>query len=270
MSSQLTELKAAIDRAERAFDMSVGASADDDESTGAAWLIEIVFLTLLVLAEHLGLSALRGQIADDTSSARTEKAPFLGRAVHDGELYSVPLARARQYLSALEVLAGPKDQDIVTKSVEDILRACVYPITDVSLFGVLPSCEDHVHRRIEGILRCVFPDLRRKPPLAKPIKNFIPDTGLPSVRALIEYKFVSSENDVKKIADEILADTRGYHSAAYDRFFYVIYETTRLKPESEWRDLLADCGVSANASVIVLSGTPSGGPPSPAAAAPAV
>lgn len=257
LSSQLTELRAAIARADRGFDVYMEAPADDDAAAaGAAWLIETVFLKLLVLAEHLSLPGLRSQILEDAAAARTEDHPFVRFRTHDGEPYSVWIARARQLLGGLEVLAGPKDHEVVTMAVEDVLRACVYPITDPLLFGTTPSSEEQVHRRIEGILRCVFPDLRHKPSLAKPIKNFIPDTGLPSVRTLIEYKFVSSLAQVKLVADEILADSRGYHSAEYDRFVFVIYETTRLKPEAEWRALLTDCGIAHDASVIVLSGTP--------------
>jgi hypothetical protein len=32
---------------------------------------------------------------------------------------------------------------------------------------------------MEAILRCVFKDLKHKPPIGKAIKNFEPDTGLP-------------------------------------------------------------------------------------------
>ena len=93
-----------------------------------------------------------------------------------------------------------------------------------------------------------------KPRLAKPIKNFEPDTGIPSIRTLLEYKFISGHRQVAQIADEILADTRAYTSQDWTSFVYLIYETRRFKPESQWRQLLRDCEVSENTAVVVLTG----------------
>ncbi len=61
---------------------------------------------------------------------------------------------------------------------------------------------------------------------------------------------------VSRVADELLADTRGYHSRDWDSFIYVIYETTRVKPEVEWKNLLRECGIDDRISVIVISGEP--------------
>jgi hypothetical protein len=143
----------------------------------------------------------------------------------------------------------------VTKDVESILRAATYPLCDKNLFDGPPSDEATLHQRLEGILKCIFPDLQRKPRLTKPIKHFEPDTGIPSIHTLIEYKFLSSRDQVASIADELLADTRGYHSKDWTSFIYVIYETSRIKPENEWRQLMRDCDVdSRSTTVVVLTG----------------
>jgi DpnII restriction endonuclease len=142
----------------------------------------------------------------------------------------------------------------VTKNIIEIIRATEYAITDPKCFNGPPSDEGEVHARIEAVLRCVFPDLLTKPQITKPIKNFEPDTGLRSVRTLIEYKFVESLQDAKRVSDEILADTRGYVSGDWDRFIYVVYETKRVKRESEWENLMRSSGVGENARVIVISG----------------
>jgi hypothetical protein len=93
-----------------------------------------------------------------------------------------------------------------------------------------------------------------KPPVPKAVKYFIPDTGLPSMRTLVEYKFVPSEKDASRIANEILADTRGYKSNEWDRFVFLIYETHRFRRESEWNQLLEQCGTAHNAQAIVICG----------------
>jgi len=62
------------------------------------------------------------------------------------------------------------------------------------------------------------------------------------------------QGEEKRNAEEILADTRGYTSNEWTNFIYVIYETKRIKPEGQWRQLLRDSGVDQNTEVIVISG----------------
>jgi len=52
----------------------------------------------------------------------------------------------------------------------------------------------------------------------------------------------------------VLADTRGYVSKDWERFVHVIYETVRLKPESEWTHMLRESGVGDNTTAVVISG----------------
>jgi hypothetical protein len=118
----------------------------------------------------------------------------------------------------------------------------------------LPEKEAHVHDRIEAILKCHFADLKRKPSLSKPIKNFEPDTGIPSSKTLIEYKFVSTKPEAKVVVDQILADTSGYRSPHWKNLLFVIYETHRVMPEEEWASLLKECELGSNYDIIVLSG----------------
>ena len=73
---------------------------------------------------------------------------------------------------------------------------------------------------------------------------------------MIEYKFLSRKEDIAAIADQVLADTRGYSSKEWARFLYVIYETNRFRTESEWNQLMRDSEVPSNTTVVVLSGEP--------------
>jgi hypothetical protein len=122
------------------------------------------------------------------------------------------------------------------------------------MFSKLPCREADVHDRIEAILKCHFSDLKRKPSLTKPIKNFEPDTGIPSTKTLIEYKFVTTKVEAKRVVDEILADTRGYRSSQWRNLLFVIYETHRVMPEEDWIQLLRDCELGSSYDALVLSG----------------
>src|SRR5260221_427705 len=163
-------------------------------------------------------------------------------------------------------MVGDHKRTTVSKDFIDIHRATQYSITDEKCFPSPPANENEVHARIEAVLRCVFPDLLHKPPIAKQIKNFQPDTGLPSIHTLIEYKFMADAGEEKRIAEEVLADTRGYVSEEWTKFIYVIYETKRIKPESHWKQLLRTSGLESNTEVIVISGEPPRRRPAPAKA----
>jgi hypothetical protein len=252
----IDDLRQANTDATEAFEAAILGHGDPvyDTVENAAWYIENAFLKLVIAAEVFDLVDIKRLILEDIREASTKKYGFADSTMGPDEPRSIWLARYRQFLHAFETIGGSEQENSVTKDVTEIIRATAYPITDKQLFGTVPASEDEVHRRIEGVLRCVFPDLKHKPVLTKPIKNFEPDTGLPSIRTLIEYKFVRRSADVPVIADQILADTRGYVSRDWATFLYVIYETRRFRPEHEWNALLRDCGATSSTTAIVLSG----------------
>ena len=66
-----------------------------------------------------------------------------------------------------------------------------------------PNSEKELDEFMENLFKPIYPDLLSTPTLPKSIKNFEPDTGIPSLRLLIEYKYVASKEQVKKVTDEI-------------------------------------------------------------------
>lgn len=263
ISSIVTDLRTAITKADQTFDHAViftgpayAFDATNFDLEDAAWWIEIAFLKMLAATEALGLNHLREMVVADLKAAKQGPEGLIESAMGPEEPYSRWLARLRQYTAAIETLSEPQHTHLITKDLTDILRATEYVLVDPKLFGAPPKDEDDVHRRIEGVLRCVFPDLKHKPALTKPIKNFQPDTGLPSIRTLIEYKYLSRAESVGVIADQLLADSHGYRSPEWNTFVYVIYETKRFRPETEWNQFLESCGVASNTTVIVISGEP--------------
>jgi hypothetical protein len=220
----------------------------------AAWRVEEAFVRMRILLETAGLSEALKAVQEMEASARNK----WDAAEPDDEMGGEPFllwgGKLFQYVRALEATLGQTKATTVTKDVVQILRATQYSITDRNCFQNPPANESEVHARIEAVLRCIFPDLLHKPPIAKQIKNFQPDTGLPSIGTLIEYKFMAKPGEEKRIADEILADTRGYLSKEWKNYIYVIYETKRVKPESQWRQLLQESGINPNTEIIVISG----------------
>ena len=214
ISEVLKGIRETIGRADEAFANFCQAygprNADyrDEQEEIVEYFLEQAFLELQLFLETKGLAQMLRTVALDHT--RAKKDLMKAEMASYGEPYSFWAERLRQYVKAVDTTFGEDSPSIVTKDLVEILRATIYSITDPACFPVVPRKEEDVHVRIEAVLRCVFPSLLHKPPLIKPIKNFQPDTGLPSVKTLIEYKFVSSKDDVKRVADEVLADTRGY------------------------------------------------------------
>lgn len=216
--------------------------------------IETAFLQLLTLADSLGQVHLSEIIRTTYSDA---KRIGLGKFDQfEGETawssWSGPLL---QLADAIEAVYGAKQptMDVVSTDLLTLLQNMQGAITDKRCFSP-PKNEKEVHDRIEVFLRCLYPDLIRKPPLAKPVVSFIPDSGIPSIRTLIEYKFMSNQTQAGVIANEILADTRGYAESGWMQMVFVIYETKRFKTPYEWRQLLFSCGLKENIQLIVLHG----------------
>jgi len=258
VSEILGGIRESIQEAATAFEKFMDAIGPTDsdyhkEQEGIVeYYLDRAFLELRLFLETKGITQMLQVVSADHQKAQAdfmkeEMAPW-------GEAFSFWAGRLRQYIRAIDTTFGTAAPTTVTKDLIDILRAAVYSITDVECFSSPPANESDVHVRIEAVLRCVFPDLRHEPPIGKPIKNFEPDTGLPSLQTLIEYKFVATKADVKRVADEVLADTRAYISKEWDKFVYVIYETKRLKPEIQWQALLRSSGVGDSTQILVISG----------------
>jgi hypothetical protein len=249
----INNLEEQVSKADSRFDQWIMLGDDWSEPS---WDIELCFIQLLAALEAMSMSELRNHVHTNYIEIKKSPESFSASSVSpDGDPYSTILSEVRQYVRALKALLPNDKNTTVTKDLLDIIKNVHYAITNTAVFPNVPQNEKDVHLRIEAILKCVFPDLKHQPSLSKQIKNFEPDTGIPSLRTLIEYKFLSRKEDIGTIADQLLADTRGYTSKDWERFLYVIYETNRFKTENDWNQLMRESGV-ANTTVIVLSGEP--------------
>ncbi|HEV6967147.1 hypothetical protein [Roseateles sp.] len=77
---------------------------------------------------------------------------------------------------------------------------------------------------------------------------------MPSAETLLEYKFITTLAEAKKAVEQILADANGYRSREWTNLLFVIYETKRMVPVDDWRNLLNDCDLLEGFDVVVLPG----------------
>jgi len=163
-------------------------------------------------------------------------------------------------LSIFEDLYIPKTSGkVTTESSVDLLtliRNMEPYITSRNVFGRLPCGENDIHDRIEGALKSVYLDLLHKPKLSKPIKGFEPDSGIPSLSTIIEYKYIHSQSYGRRVIDQILADIGGFQDKDYQTFVFVIYETERFFTEDDWRAAIKKSNPPNDIEVVLLKGSP--------------
>lgn len=99
-----------------------------------------------------------------------------------------------------------------------------------------PTCEDDFQKLVDSILISIFPKLILKPTISQQIKNFIPDTGIPETRTLIEYKYIKDKKKVPTTVDQLFADAIGYTDDKWNNLICVIYETDRFCTEDAWKE----------------------------------
>ena len=263
ISEAVDRIRDSVHEGDKAFHNFMSATSSnaqdyrDEQEQNVIYYLDRAFLELEFLLEQRNAPIMLKTLLGDHEAAKRE---FMkAESAPNYEPISYWTLRLSQYLRAVETTLGTTPSSQITKDLIEILRATVYTITDQSCFASPPTNEADVHNRVEAVLKCLFRDLLRKPSIGKPIKNFEPDTGLPSIRTLVEFKFVSSDEDVKRVVDEVLADTRGYTSKEWEQFVYVIYETRRLRPEAQWNELIRASGVGVDTRVVVLSGETPGG-----------
>ena len=248
----LAKIRTTLSHAQKVLSQWENGYHDQGDEESVAYFVESAFIQTLMFLEASELDHTFRLVHDLNDHAKGNYGETVSSP--DGDLYLKWALKLEQYLDAIGVICGEAGANSVTKDVIEIIRASVYAITDPRCFPKPPKNESEVHVRIEAVLRCVFPDLIHKPPIAKPIKSFEPDTGLRRNKTLIEYKYISSEAEAKQISDQILADVSGYVSKEWERCLYVVYETTRVRRENQWVQHLRECGVPRSTSIVVLSG----------------
>lgn len=177
--------------------------------------------------------------------------------VLEGEAYLIWPFKLSDLVGMFSSLHIPKEETKSDKDVDsllEILDRSEYYITQTDIFKSVPRSENDVHIRIEGLLRCFYSDLQAKPRISKTIKSFEPDNEIPSLKALIEYKFITNRAQGKTIIDQVLADISGYQSPDRDNIIFVIYETRRVFPKADWNRMIESCKPQNRIECVVIKG----------------
>jgi hypothetical protein len=154
-------------------------------------------------------------------------------------------SRKREILAVLNTinlleLSSPRDINIRIEKIALLLENLPTLLSDLKyLFGVNMSLkikrEIHLHNLIETFLRPQYPDLIHKPKVAGIRSGREPDTGIPSLNLLIEYKYMRRRSEYEKIKKAIAEDITLYRKPPWHDLFFVVYETENFFGQSVWQ-----------------------------------
>lgn len=230
-------------------------SADEIDSEIAKESIEQACLRMIVLLEQYADK--HSTLIDEARSLlQSVKADPLKVRVLMGEVFLTWPWRLRELSDTFRNMHFKQEKKAGTDItlLLDVIANAEYYITNPRIFRDMPRSEVDIHVRIEGLIKCLYPDVLTKPRMSKPIKSFEPDTGIPSLKTLIEYKYIKSSDEGKKILDEILADIGGYQTDEYDIFIFVLYETHRLFPLSDWIRAIEESKPPNRIEIVLIKG----------------
>lgn len=234
-------------------------SEDDIDRAIANRELDNAILTFIVLLEQYpdehGTLLEEARNLLTSSRGKPLKAEVLG-----GEPYLVWPFRLHDLINMFKSLHLPENKTESDKDIDSLLEIIgrsEYYITQTDIFKSVPSSENDVHIRIEGILRCIYGDLETKQRIPKKIKSFEPDTAIPSLKTLIEYKYITSRDQGKKIVDQVYTDILGYQSHDYDNIIFVFYETQRVFPKADWDRMVESCKPQNRIECVVIKGVAS-------------
>lgn len=221
----------------------------DDAQLRLRSYVETMLLDLRILAERLGLPQTRQEIFD----FQKEQKDFAAFEVASQEMdvYVPALGRTKQYLRCLEALVNP-EQSSQLNVFRTILQHTAKIIDEA---GLLPSKEVDVRNRILQVTSYSFVDAIKEVPMPQAVKTYRGDIGVPSIKAVAEYKFARTVQEMKACLDGIYADMKGYDGhSQWQSFFAVFYMKGPFFTQDHIEKEFKKVGAASNWVPIVVNG----------------
>jgi hypothetical protein len=144
--------------------------------------------------------------------------------------YNLSLAEFRDVLAPYSIEPTSQEQYRVQQGLLYLERLLENTAILVKLRGIAPAKETDLNNIVEEFLFVLFPKARAadRSQFNTVFKTFRPDILIPEMSTAIEYKFVDSEADLKKVLGEIAEDAKGYGTHDHYSNFYAVFYLTQL------------------------------------------
>jgi hypothetical protein len=159
------------------------------------------------------------------------------------------IGKVRLALESPGMTIAPASVESLVGTLQRFRACCEYT-------SAAPASEREVQDVIWIMLRAQFDRVDREATLAKfGAKAYRPDFGVPTLRALVEVKFVGPKTSVPEIQDQILTDASGYLTGNphYSALIAVVYDAAhKLRDDKAFIEALR--AVEGIVEVIVVPG----------------
>jgi hypothetical protein len=230
-----------LDEMERCYsnvsDIDDGSEDHRFASQALAYHLQRTLRAIGALAERLGTPSIEREVSElrrDPSKLHATNRP------DDEDLYSEALSIAKSCFSPLRAMT---DAHAITA--QGVLRNVISK-TAVILGnkGMAPKSETEVRNAVLEVCSYSFPDAIKEVSIPKILKHYKGDLGIPSLRTMVEFKYIDSYDEMKAALDGVYADMKGYKYPDWETFYGVFYMTgpfyTQEDVEHEFKFVGAD------------------------------
>lgn len=212
--------------------------------------IEKAYRDTGILAERLSLPSYAAEV---NAERRKNSSRFAeNEYTHHDVLPHFPhLASVRKHFESLRAMT-----DAASTTVHDVFKRMLQNTAKlIDQRKLDPKSEAEVRNEMLEFLRLVFDDVRKEIPIQKQLKTYKADLGVPALRAVVEYKYVSNKNEMKACLDGIYSDMKGYgQDDAWRNFYAVFYMTGPFYRQEEVEHEFALVNADVNWTPIIVQG----------------
>ncbi|MGB9991015.1 hypothetical protein [Pseudoduganella rhizocola] len=239
-----------LDGLERSYSRMSEVDADADNHKIAIHVLEYHLQRTLraigALAERLGTPSIEREV----SALRQDRAKLQATTREYDDLHSEALAIARSCFAPLRAMT-----DAHKVTAQDVFRNIISK-TAVMLgnMGKAPTSEAEVRNAVFEVCSYSFPDAIKEVGIPKLLKTYKGDLGIPSLRTMVEFKFITSPAEMKAALDGVYADMKGYNHPDWDTFYGVFYMTEPFYTQDDVEREFKFVGADRSWTPIVVQG----------------
>lgn len=214
MESVVDEVEGLLSKTYEYVDRAANADRKTDPDTYYSAMsyvsatVEEAWKTIALALELSGAPELKKALDADLKEQTKQSLSY----DDEGDPYSPALVSVRGWVMRLKAVYGIKSGRTAQR--EHLRHLLRQTAEIVHLFGVEPEKEKHVSDPVYKIVRLSFPDAVSEPHLTRPLRNFKPEFGIPSLATVVEYKYTASEAETKKVLAGLYEDMKGYSVSA--------------------------------------------------------
>jgi hypothetical protein len=218
------------------------------------WFLEELHDVLLVVLEAADMLETRASLIKAWSGFIGGRG--LGHTNNNHE-YETSESPALTFLERIIQSLRMTVSDTISSEETSTLRRLYATLDDTAVLvhrrGKAPANELELQDIMHDYLRAGFPgDFRPNPPIGGALKTFIPDCGIRSVGAAIEFKLVHTKEQVAVAFEGIAADVSGYRgSRDWTRFYAVFYQAQPFMSKSDVSSELKRIGAKGWTPIVV-------------------